>query len=161
MLNEIVFPLRDYDPAPFYFLYIYKYITASRTVLGKLNTWVNIHQPLIKHYFFSNILKVNHLIGDLFYFLLSPSSILGICKCINSHSIYASNVDREAWCAAIHGVAKSRTRLRDWSDLIWMPEERGLDQSYGQRKGSWWRQSEKYKSSNINYLSRWKPERQW
>jgi len=28
-------------------------------------------------------------------------------------------MDREAWRAAIHGVAKSRTRLRDWSDLIW------------------------------------------
>ena len=25
---------------------------------------------------------------------------------------------REAWCAAIHGVAKSRTRLNNWSDLI-------------------------------------------
>ena len=25
---------------------------------------------------------------------------------------------REAWRAAIHGVAKSRTRLSDWSDLI-------------------------------------------
>ena len=29
-------------------------------------------------------------------------------------------MDREAWHAAIHGVAKSRTRLSDWSDLIWM-----------------------------------------
>ena len=28
-------------------------------------------------------------------------------------------LDREAWHAAIHGVAKSQTRLSDWSDLIW------------------------------------------
>ena len=28
-------------------------------------------------------------------------------------------MDREGWHAAIHGVAKSWTRLSDWSDLIW------------------------------------------
>ena len=27
-------------------------------------------------------------------------------------------MDREAWHAAIHGVTKSRTRLRDWTELI-------------------------------------------
>ena len=28
-------------------------------------------------------------------------------------------IDREAWRAAIHGVAKSRTRLSDWTELNW------------------------------------------
>ena len=28
-------------------------------------------------------------------------------------------LDREAWRAAIHGVAKSRTRLSDWTELKW------------------------------------------
>ena len=29
-------------------------------------------------------------------------------------------MDREAWCAVIHGVTKSRTWLSDWTELNWM-----------------------------------------
>ena len=30
-------------------------------------------------------------------------------------------MDREAWRAAVHGVAKNRTRLSDWTELNWFP----------------------------------------
>ena len=30
-------------------------------------------------------------------------------------------MDREVWCATVHGVAKSWTWLSDWTELNWMP----------------------------------------
>ena len=29
-------------------------------------------------------------------------------------------MDREVWRAAVHGVAKSQTRLSDWTELKWL-----------------------------------------
>ena len=47
-------------------------------------------------------------------------------------------IDREAWHAAVHGVAKSRTRLSDWTDTdakgSFMTDQHGL---YDKLKSSW------------------------
>ena len=37
-------------------------------------------------------------------------------------------MDREAWRAAIHGVAKSRTRLSDWTKLNWKQRDNSQHQ---------------------------------
>ena len=33
-------------------------------------------------------------------------------------------MDREAWSAAVHGVAKSRKQLSDWTELNWEGRKR-------------------------------------
>ena len=38
---------------------------------------------------------------------------------INLSELWALVMDREAWRAVIHGVAKSRTQLSDWTELNW------------------------------------------
>ena len=44
-------------------------------------------------------------------------------------------MDREAWRAAIHRVAKSQTRLSDWTELNWLKDK--LRRRRGQQRMRW------------------------
>ena len=47
-------------------------------------------------------------------------------------------MDREAWRAAIHGVAKSQTGLSDWTELNWRHTRHTIVKWYNQRKKDRW-----------------------
>ena len=76
-------------------------------------------------------------------------------------------MDREAWHAAIHGVAKSRTRLRDWTELncpliqylfcwhnsLWKLHSTFLAMIW--KKSSWWKKKSQISSQTPELSQLW------
>ena len=52
---------------------------------------------------------------------MTEDKMVGWHHWLNGHSLSKFQelvMDREAWCAAVHGITKSRTWLSDWTELI-------------------------------------------
>ena len=59
----------------------------------------------------------------------------GITDSMDMSKLQESFIDREAWCAAAHGLTKSQTRLRDWTELNWFWSNRIANGSHGNVQG--------------------------
>ena len=64
-------------------------------------------------------------------------------------------MDREAWRAAIHGVAKSWTRLSDWTELNWMEKKtdfNGWRMTMSENVGIMQKVKKKKKKKQVHFI---------